>query len=166
VDEDKFEQSTAVGGAHHLLAQLVGEWEGVTRTWFDPGELADESSTRGTIRAILDGRFVVHEYEGTVGGKPMRGVATYGYHLQTETLESSWVDSFHMGTGIMFSQGVRTDNGFSVLGSYGDPSGGSPWGWRTEIKLGDPDHLTITAYNITPLGQEAKAVETVYTRKR
>ncbi|MFN2490463.1 MAG: DUF1579 family protein [Actinomycetota bacterium] len=43
---------------------------------------------------------------------------------------------------------------------------GPPWGWRTEIELHDDDHINFTAYNITPGGEEAKAVEIRYVRSR
>ena len=34
------------------LAGLVGEWEGTVRTWFEPGQLADESPIRARIRSL------------------------------------------------------------------------------------------------------------------
>jgi len=50
------------------------------------------------------------------------------------------------------------------LGSYGGPEIPEPWGWRTVTELTDNDTLVITAYNISPEGQEDKATETVYKR--
>ena len=160
-----FDDSKAEGGIHHRLGQLVGEWEGTTKTWFEPDKLADESPWRGTLRAALGGRFVVHEYEGSMQGKPLSGMAIYGYHLDPDRYEMAWVDSFHTGSGIMFFKGQNEGRGYDVRGSYEAPPG-PPWGWRTELQQPEADRLVITHYNITPEGQEAKAVETEYRRKR
>ena len=40
------------------------------------------------------------------------------------------------------------------------------WGWRTQYVLEDADHLVITAFNVTPGGEEAMAVQTSYVRAR
>ncbi len=147
-----------------LLATLIGSWEGTCRTWFEPGVLADESTVKGRIEPILGGIFFRHTYAGTMKGKARTGDETIGFNAVRKVFQISWVDDFHMNYAIMFSEGAATENGFAVSGEYDVEEGVPPWGWKTVYELIDTDHLTITAFNVSPEGEEMKAVETVYER--
>ena len=159
-----FEQSRQSGSPHHFLARLAGSWTGISRLWLEPDQIADESPVVGTIQLILSGRFALYLYQGSIQDEPQHGLFTFGYNTTTDRYETSWVDSFHNNTAIMFCTGSATENGFSVLGSYPDPNGGPDWGWRTEVELLANDHLVLTAYNISPEGEEARATEARLTR--
>jgi hypothetical protein len=163
MSKSKFVKSKE-SGPHSRLASLVGSWDGSTRTWFEKDILADESPMRGKITLIMDNRFLSYEYQGTLSGQPFEGKMLWGYNLGTQVCEMSWIDTFHMGTGIMQSLGSETGNGFSVLGSYGGEGIPEPWGWRTELEIINSDQFVLRAFNISPEGEEAKATETIYHR--
>ena len=147
------------------LTRLVGHWKGVTRTWFVPGKLADESTWEGNFRLVLSGRFVLYEYSGAIQGDLLEGIALIGYNPNSQAYEMAWADSFHYGSAIMFSVGGEKSSPLNVLGSYPDPSGGPNWGWRTQIQLEGDNQLAIRHYNITPQGEEGLGVETIYQRQ-
>jgi hypothetical protein len=148
---------------HHFFAQLAGNWRGTSKLWLEPDTLAGETPIVGTIQLILEGRFALFLYQSSIEGEAQHGMFTFGYNTLLDRYETSWVDSFHNNTGIMFCTGSEIENGFSVLGSYPDPNGGPDWGWRTEVELRE-DKLIITAYNIMPEGEEAKATESILTK--
>ncbi|TSC25854.1 DUF1579 domain-containing protein [Corallococcus sp. Z5C101001] len=166
MSQERLQQSQSAGGPHHFLSQLVGAWEGVARTWFEPDTVADESPITGTIRGVLDGRFVVHEYTSAMGGKPLSGMATLGYHLDGGHFTMVWVDTFHVGTDILNSVGTPgVSDRFSVLGSYFTGEQSPRWGWRTDIEVRGPDSLLITHFNIQPGEDAQKAIEIQYRRR-
>jgi hypothetical protein len=99
-------------------------------------------------------------------GKPRHGEELLAFNSVTKSFQSSWVDDFHMNYAILFSQGARTEGGFSVRGDYDVGENQPKWGWDTEYHLIDGNHLTITSYNITAQGVDYKAVEVTYQRVR
>src|SRR5512132_772414 len=152
------------GSPHHFLSQLAGGWTGVSKIWGEPDTLTSEAALVGNIQLILDGRFALFLYQSAVEGEPQHGLFTFGFNTTLNRYEASWVDSWHNNTAIMFCVGNPTENGFSVLGSYPDPTGGPDWDWRTQVELIDNEHLVITAYNIHPELGEAKATEARLTK--
>lgn len=162
--KSKFELSLEKG-PHKLLASLVGKWQGQTKTWFEKDVLADESAMKAEISVILGSRFISYDYQGSLDGQPFEGKMIIGFDIPYQRFSASWIDSFHMGTQIMLSSGAFTENGFSILGSYGSPEyGDQPWAWRTELEVLNDNEIIFSAYNISPEGEEAKATETVYKR--
>lgn len=145
------------------LAALVGEWEGPSKTWFAPGEAPHEARSHARFRPVLGGMFIQQEYESSLDGEPFEGLAFYGWDTNEEKHVVVWVDTFHMSTGPMLSKGLADEGELlNVLGTY--QAGDEVWGWRTVIKIDGQDRLEVVAYNITPAGEEAKAIEVQYRR--
>lgn len=161
---NKFENSLKEG-PHHQLQRLLGHWQGNTKTWFEKDVLVDESAAEVTITSLFGGRFISLDYRSSLEGKPFEGKMIIGFDIPYKRYTSSWIDSFHMGTQIMLSSGESKGNGFSVLGSYGNPEYGEDlWGWRTEIQFLNEKEFSLTAFNISPDGEETKATETFYKK--
>ncbi|TGK51379.1 DUF1579 domain-containing protein [Leptospira bouyouniensis] len=161
---DKLEESLQKGH-HRQLQQLLGNWKGNTKTWFEKDVLADESTSQARITSVFGGRFISMDYQSSLGGKPFEGKLIIGFDIPYQKFTSSWIDSFHMGSQIMLSSGDAKGNGFALSGHYGNPEYGEAlWGWRTEIQYISDKEFSITAFNISPDGEEAKATETIYQK--
>jgi hypothetical protein len=147
------------------LHALVGKWQGMTNTWFEPEKLGDTSPWQAEIRPILGGRYVQYEYTASMQGETFMGQAIIGHNSMSGQFEMAWIDSFHQSNGIMHCKGEAIPSGLRVLGSYIPYEGMEAWGWLTVFELVDADHLTVRAYNVEPgTGTEYLGVETQYTR--
>lgn len=160
-------ETSKASGPHSQLLKLQGHWEGTNKVWFEPGDPVDQSSVTGSMKLIFDGRYILYEYTGSFQGNPLEGMAIIGYDLNMKRYQIAWIDSFHTGTSILFSEGERGSEEPSVLGSYTyiAPEGETTWGWRTTIEVINDDEIFFRAFNVIPGAGDVKATETIYKRK-
>ena len=126
-----------------ILSKMAGSWEGICRTWFEPGKLEDESSIKGIISPVVNQAFMHHSYQSSIKGNPRLGQEWIAFNPIRKVFQVSWIDDFHMSYAIMHSEGAATSDGFSVLGSYDVGPEDPPWGWRTTYQLDSDSLLTI-----------------------
>lgn len=158
-------EASVLFAPHQRLARMAGRWEGLCRLWFACDMLAAETRQQGTLRPILRGRFLQHDYVWTFDDRPQAGIALLGHHIDEQRWECAWADSFHTGSSMMFSVSPDppgSEAAIEVLG--GHPGGRSRWGWRTRFEQPSDDRLLITMRNVSPEGEETVAVEVAYAR--
>ncbi|HTV26070.1 MAG TPA: DUF1579 family protein [Polyangiaceae bacterium] len=148
--------------AHAVLPRFVGAWRGTTRLWLDADGDPEQSTTELSAELILGGRWLRLEYRGTACGEPHAGEMLIGFHKDGAEYQLAWIDSFHTASGIMLFTGPHAGGDVvNVLGSY--TAGGQRWGWRNVLRRLSPGELAIESFNISPEGQESKAIATLLT---
>ncbi|HKR53621.1 MAG TPA: DUF1579 family protein [Chthoniobacterales bacterium] len=157
---------------HKLLADLAGTWS-YTVKMMAPGETQSTSTGTLTRKPVMNGRFFVGEYSGTMkmpgaDGKmkdfTFKGMSLEGYDNVKQKFVSSWVDN--MGTGIMDSEGSYdpATKTFTYNGEV-EPVPGMKMPVREVIKVTDKNHHTFEWYENRG-GQDVKTLEIDYTRKK
>lgn len=146
------------------FAQLAGAWTGTNQLWLMPGEPVHTSSTHLTVRQGARGGFTALQYTWEDGGEAQEGLLALGPLTDEQSIQASWIDTFHtMGGFMAFAGAVVADGRLVLKGSYSLP--GTPvWGWQIRIAPPSGDQFQLTMYNISPEGEEYLAVEATYTR--
>lgn len=164
------------GPQHKWLAESAGEWNTVTRMWM-MGPEAPPTETKGmsTIRVVLGGRFIQEEHkgemlmpgpDGQIKPMPYEGMGMFGYDKYRNLFTGNWYNN--MGTNTLTMAGTLPP-GSSTLTLYGEMDEpmlniiGRTVKYVT--KRVDKDNAIFTIYDLAA-GDDHKAVEIVYTRKK
>jgi hypothetical protein len=169
----KYEMASKPGKNHELLQNLVGDWKVTTKMWMDPSGPPTESRGRSRCRMMLDGRFVMEEFEGAMTmpnekgemvTHEFKGMGLTGFDNVKNLFVGTWADS--MGTGIMSMSGSYNPMK-KTLTMYGhmDDVGMGVYGKtvRMEQVIVDKDKHVFTMYDCHA-GPDYKCVEVTYSR--
>lgn len=181
----------APGPEHRQLESLVGDWQ-ITGQCFeksgdkkttqatpakDAKESKDYSTDRSTQSAsepeaftgtdhsewILGGRFVRCEVKGSLGSKPMHGIAMTGYDTAKRRYVSTWQDD--QCNTIKMEEGTYdpTARTFTFLGESAGPNGESVK-CRRVVKITNRDEHTMVTYLTKGSQPEQRVAEMTFRR--
>jgi hypothetical protein len=162
---EKYKEFSTPNENHKVLDPLVGDWDYSIKWWMSPDAKPEESKGTSNIKWIMGGRFIEQKVEGTSMGQPFEGVGLIGYDNEKKQYQSIWIDN--MGTGIMKGSG-NYDSSTKTLtdqGKFSCPAEGEK-SYRGVLKMIDNDNFTYEWYMPGPDGNEFRAMEIVYTRKK
>lgn len=145
------------------ISALAGRWQGTNRLWlYDPDEPASTSAATAVLSLTAQGKVATLEYTWAYDGEPQQGFLMMSQI--DETAVAAWADCWHYQDGIMQMNGAAEASGVLwVKGSYPAPPG-PDWGWRLALHPDAADQFRLIMHNISPDGEEMRAVEAVFTR--
>lgn len=154
---------------HDRLGAFVGRWTGESTLWLEPEEKGETSSSTATGAAVANGKFLRFDYTWSFRGRPQEGSLLVGAPDDHGRYDAVWIDSWHMGATMMKCTGQAEGadaqlSTIDVRGHYGTGGDTPSWGWRTQLQR-NGDSLILRMWNVTPAGEEHRAVETAYRRE-
>jgi hypothetical protein len=153
------------GPEHQRLASLAGDWTWNSTFWMAPGGPGEKSEGTMTAQPIMDGRYVIEQWNGTVMGGPFEGRSLSGYDNAKKQHWSVWVDN--MSTGAMTSWGGYDESGqtMTMSGQFVDPMSGQEKTSRSVMRHVDENHFILEMFGPGPDGKEFKTMELHAFRK-
>ena len=133
---------------------VLGKWVGSYELWFEPGDPVTGSISTLQAVAAASSATIALRYEWSFEDAEHTGV-----YLINANGDIAFRDTFHTADSVM----PCAPNGeLDVSGSY--EAEGETWGWRTKFEMPSADQLTITAWNVSPQGDEQLATKAEYKR--
>ena len=135
-----------------LRALQNTKWVGQGELWLDPlGNTAD------TCAVSLEVHADKITYAWSHDGKPHTGT------IALRDGGADFTDTFHSSTTMAFTSVSSTWALVELFGTYPAPEG-PPWGWRITLAHRPSDELVLQMTNITPWGEDGRAVRMVTRR--
>jgi len=137
------------------LTKLAGtKWSGNGELWLDPeGNIADQFNCDLKIEA--DAIYYTWSYENEI----KKGNFTFN-----ET-GATWKDSWHQKKSVQCLYVPDVLGIFTVHHSYNVPDNPN-WGWKSKLSERPDGSLVLQMTNITPWGEDGRAVRMVFTREK
>jgi len=135
------------------LNKLKGsKWSGRGELWLDP---------EGNNAELYDCKLVIDSTE-----------IHYTWLYESDTQKGSftftekgaiWVDSWHQAKSVQCKNAAETESIFNVSHHYEVPENPN-WGWLSKLSERPDGSLVLQMTNITPWGEDGRAVRMVFTR--
>lgn len=137
------------------LTQFAGtKWSGVGELWLDPeGNTAEKYGCVSNI-----GNDAIH-YSWIYGSD--RKTGSYKFNNSG----AIWVDSWHQNKPANCLNVPEALGIFTVYHTYEVPDNPG-WGWESKLSERPDGTLVLQMTNITPWGEEGRAVRMVFTREK
>lgn len=155
----------SAGAESLFFAAAVGHWSGPSKLWLEPGVPALECDSTAEVVRVAGERFLRLSYTWSFKGEPASGELLIAADLDDAEWSAVWGDSWHQHRRFLELRGPLEDPArFAGGGEYPAGEGEPPWGWRIALEL-EAEQLVLRMWNVTPAGESALAVETVYTKR-
>jgi hypothetical protein len=151
------------GPEHEALMKDAGVWDNATKFRMAPDQLWMQSSGSVQARALLGGRYLWQDIEGSFMNMPFHSFQLLGFDKMSNEYTALWADS--MSTWTISSRGKkRPDGAIELRGTMVDVAGERPF--RMVVSEKGPDERLIFMYDTIPPHGEIAVMEITSTRRK
>jgi Protein of unknown function (DUF1579) len=151
---------------HALFKPFEGTFRAKVLIYMGPGEPLVTSGTMvNTFQ--LGGLYLHQDYSGDETGSPFpafAGKGYWGFNPARSQFEGFWIDNASSMMQLEHGTVDAAGKVWTMFSEFVHPYSGQTVKKRTEIKLLDQDHHTMTSYMIDGTGHESRTMQIEYQR--
>jgi hypothetical protein len=162
---EEHQKASQPGPEHLNLMRLEGDYVTKEKFYLPGATVPRESEGTATLRADMQGRFIVERNNGGYLGEPYSGLRIYGFDNGTKKYEGAWI--YTGSTSIMSLEGDSKDGGKTIdyTATFHDDATGKLQTMAVTLKMLDPDHFEVDLNSTMPDGSSGPRLVSLYTRE-